>query len=133
KEINEDLTNPIVTINSDMLAVEGLLAEKDVPKVEAGMDTLISLQQQNKRFDGEVTAVQNFPNEGPTVEQPSLYSFTMKFTESDDLDSIRTGAHVNIDVILEEANGALTVPAKSLVSGKEEEQFLYVISPNGTI
>lgn len=132
KEINENLTNPLITINSDVLTVEGLLAEKDVHKVSPGMRSFLSLQQQNEQFNGEVTAVQNFPDEEPTIGQASLYPFTVSFAEPGETDSIRTGAHVNIDVVLEEANGVLTVPAKSIENGKEE-QFLYVISPNGTV
>lgn len=132
KEINENLTNPLITINSDVLTVEGLLAEKDVHKVSPGMRSFLSLQQQNEQCNGEVTAVQNFPDEEPTIGQASLYPFTVSIAEPGETDSIRTGAHVNIDVVLEEANGVLTVPAKSIENGKEE-QFLYVISPNGTV
>lgn len=135
KEINYDLTNPIMTIHSLTPAIEGILTEKDVTKVETGMKTYISFPAQKGKFEGEISQIQPFPAKDATINKPSEYPFTVSFSEeevTEQLTSIPFGAHANIRIVLEEANGALTVPTTSIVKEKKDK-FIYIITDKGTI
>lgn len=138
KDINYDLTNPIMTIHSSIPIVQGILTEKDVTKIETGMKTYISFSSQKGTHEGEVSHIQPFPKNEATIDQPSEYPFTISFIGEEEegqekhLPTFPIGTHANIRVVLEEANGALTVPTTSIVKEKKES-FIYVITNKGTL
>lgn len=135
KEINDDLTNPIMTIQSLTPVVQGILTEKDVEKVASGMKTYISFPSHKGLYEGKVTQVQTFPLEDATIDQPSEYPFTISFLDEENEEKfpeVPIGVHTTVRVVLEEVNNALIVPTSSIVKEKNA-QFIYVLTNKGTI
>ena len=57
KDINQDLSNPIITIASSENKVKGTLSEAQHGAVEQGMEVIVSLAGENKTYKGVVEQV----------------------------------------------------------------------------
>ncbi|WP_066055625.1 efflux RND transporter periplasmic adaptor subunit [Robertmurraya korlensis] len=131
KEIRHDLNNPIVTITSNDIQVEATLTEKEIPTLEEGMKVVISSSLHKDKLEGTISTISTLPKTEPKEKKETLYSYTIQLNEQPS-SSIPHGSNVDLKIITNEINDALTVLAKS-IKQKGVKSYLYVMKANGTI
>ena len=112
KEINKDLSNPVITIASKEPIIEGKVPEAEHKKLQPGLEVLISLKNSNKNYKGIIETISAFPEGKPSVEKESTYPFTVVLNEP--IEDLVHGAHVDVKIITEEVIDAITVPSESV-------------------
>jgi HlyD family secretion protein len=112
KEINKDLSNPVITIASMEPIIEGKVPEAEHKKLQPGLEVLISLKNSNKNYKGIIETISAFPEGKPSVEKESTYPFTVILNEP--IEDLVHGAHVDMKIITEEVIDAITVPSESV-------------------
>lgn len=125
KKVSHDLQNPVVTITSNEKQIEGILDEEEVAEIEKGMKVTITSDRLKEELKGKVSEVAVNPIMEPQVDQESEYRFTVQL---DDDSEILTGAHVEMKIVVEEVEDALTAPVDSL-----KNDFIYVLKGEGRI
>ena len=112
KEINKDLSNPVITIASMEPVIKGKVPEAEHNKLQPGLEVLISLKNSNKNYKGIIETISAFPEGKPSVEKESTYPFTVVLNEP--IEDLVHGAHVDVKIITEEVIDAITVPSESV-------------------
>ena len=112
KEINKDLSNPVITIASMEPIIKGKVPEAEHNKLQPGLEVLISLKNSNKNYKGTIETISAFPEGKPSVEKESTYPFTIVLNEP--IEDLVHGAHVDVKIITEEVIDAITVPSESV-------------------
>ena len=112
KEINKDLSNPVITIASMEPIIKGKVPEAEHKKLQPGLEVLISLKNSNKNYKGIIETISAFPEGKPSVEKESTYPFTVVLNEP--IEDLVHGAHVDMKIITEEVIDAITVPSESV-------------------
>lgn len=112
KNINKDLSNPVMTLASREPMIIGFATEGEHLKLEPGMEATITLKNGNKAYEGIVEKVAAFPDHEPELGKESRYSFQVVPTDS--IDDLTHGTHVDVKIITEEIQDAITVPYQSL-------------------
>ena len=112
KEINKDLSNPVITIASMEPVIKGKVQEAEHNKLQPGLEVLISLKNSNKNYKGIIETISAFPEGKPSVEKESTYPFTIVLNEP--IEDLVHGAHVDVKIITEEVIDAITVPSESV-------------------
>ena len=112
KEINKDLSNPVITIASMEPIIKGRVSEAEHNKLQPGLEVFISLKNSNKNYKGIIETISAFPEGKPSVEKESTYPFTIVLNEP--IEDLVHGAHVDVKVITEEVIDAITVPSESI-------------------
>ena len=112
KEINKDLSNPVITIASMEPIIKGKVPEAEHKKLQPGLEVLISLKNSNKNYKGIIETISAFPEGKPSVEKESTYPFTVVLNEP--IEDLVHGAHVDMKIITEEVIDAITVPSESI-------------------
>ena len=112
KEINKDLSNPVITIASMEPIIKGKVPEAEHNKLQPGLEVLISLKNSNKNYKGIIETISAFPEGKPSVEKESTYPFTIVLNEP--IEDLVHGAHVDMKIITEEVIDAITVPSESV-------------------
>lgn len=130
KKINYDLSDPIITISSRLPSVQGVLDEFEVRKVETGMNASILGLSPKKSVEGIVTEVEALPNHDPHLSKKSQYTFYIQ--PADESEELFLGNHVQVEILLREAEAALIVPEKSIKRVKDNS-YVYILTPAGTI
>jgi HlyD family secretion protein len=130
KEIRQDLNNPIVTITSNNLQVEGTLSEKEISTFEEGMKVYLTSNLQKGKIEGTIATISTLPKTEPKENKETLYTYTVQLEEQPG--SIPLGSNVELKIITNEINDALTVATKA-IKDKGTKSYIYVMMPNGTI
>ncbi|WP_026581967.1 efflux RND transporter periplasmic adaptor subunit [Bacillus sp. J33] len=131
KSIKHDLTNPIVTIISNIQKIEGTLSEKEIKKAAQGMKVFITPEGSNKKIDGTIEKIYNYPVSEPHADKESHYEFTVVMDEAPEQQSFH-GEHVNLKIVTNEVSDTLTVPAKAIKKTKKGK-YAYTILQNGQL
>lgn len=122
KDINKDLSNPIITIASSESLVRGTLSEAEQAKVEPGMKATVTVK--GKKYKGFVEQVMISPEGEPSVKKDSVYAFTVVLEEAPE--KMAHGTHVDVKITTKEIENAINVPSTSVVkTGKKH--VLYVL------
>lgn len=82
KHVNETLTNPLITIEDNVLVAIGELTEQERTQVEEGMMAEISLVELEVLLEGNVLELAKEPVE-LSVEGQSIYPFSIGIEDSD--------------------------------------------------
>jgi HlyD family secretion protein len=130
KEVRQDLNNPIVTITSNDLQVEGTLSENDITTFEEGMKVYVTSNLQKGKIEGTIATISTLPKTEPKENKETLYTYTVQLEEQPG--SIPLGSNVELKIITNEINDALTVATKAL-KDKGTKSYIYVMMSNGTI
>ena len=104
KEINQDLSNPVITIASMEPIIEGKVSEAEHNKLQPGLEVLISLRTVIRTDKGIIETISAFPKGKPSVEKESTYPFTIVLNEP--IEDLVHGAHVDVKIITEEVSDA---------------------------
>ncbi|MCQ6274654.1 efflux RND transporter periplasmic adaptor subunit [Bacillus sp. V3B] len=124
KEINHDLSNPIITIASTENRVKGVLTENEQALIQPRMNVIISLKNRNQTYKGAIQEVSLFPEKEPAVASESQYPFTVVLDEP--IDRMAHGTHVDVTIITNEIANAITVPKESIKKTNKKNQ-LYIL------
>lgn len=122
KEINKDLSNPIITIASTENLIRGTLTEAEQAKVEPGMEAVVSVK--GEKYKGLVDQVMISPEDEPKVGKKSIYAFTVVLDEEPE--KMAHGTHVDVKITTAEIENAITVPASSVEKAGKKKR-LYVL------
>ncbi|WP_338450164.1 hypothetical protein R4Z09_29270 [Niallia oryzisoli] len=123
KSINQDLTNPIITIVSKESMVKGMLTEKEQSKIEPGMEVTVTLPNSGKTYKGSIQEVAHFPEDEPKVKKESKYPFTVVLDKQ--VDDLAHGTHVDVKIVKKAVANALTVPYESIKkNGKVKQVYM---------
>ena len=128
KNINKDLSNPVLTIVSKESMVKGMLSEEEQSKIKPGMEVTVSLKNSNKSYKGSIQEVSHFPEDEPKVKKESQYPFTIVLDKK--VDHLAHGTHVNVKIVKKEVLDAITVPYDSIE--KSGKKYVYVLK-NGKV
>lgn len=131
KEIRHDLNNPIVSIISNSLQVEGTLSEKEVAMFEEGMKVYVTSDLQKGKIEGTIASISTLPKTEPKEKKETLYTYTVQLEEQPG-SSIPLGSNVELKIITNEINDALTVATKA-IKDQGAKSYIYVMMSNGTI
>ena len=128
--VQESLSQPIMTISSKVPSIKGSLHEDDRQTVNEGMNVSVAISSQQEKMTGTISKVSSIPENESGEDQKSTYSFHVQL--DDPVEDLLVGKHVDVDIILKESQNASVVPIKS-IEKKNKEAFIYVLSPSGTI
>lgn len=127
-EIDRSLENPIITITSDASLINGELTLDERMETSIGLKVLVSA----KGFKGEGTIINlaSLPKSGVSLNKESTYPFEVQLNE--DATEILKGTPVQIEIVTDEIEGAVTVPSKVIKKDKNASS-LWVISNTGKL
>ncbi|MFY2156463.1 efflux RND transporter periplasmic adaptor subunit [Cytobacillus firmus] len=127
-EIDRSLENPIITITSDASLINGELTLDERMETSVGLKVLVSA----KDFKGEGTIINlaSLPKSGVSLNKESTYPFSVQLNE--DASEILKGTPVQIEIVTDEIEGAVTVPSKVIKKDKNASS-LWVISNTGKL
>ncbi|KAF0819568.1 MULTISPECIES: efflux RND transporter periplasmic adaptor subunit [Cytobacillus] len=131
KSIKNDLTNPVVTIISNEQKVEGVFTEQEIHKATEGMKVYIIPKGSNKKIDGTLEKILNYPTSEPHAETESRYEFTIAMNEAPEFESFH-GEHVDLRIVTNEVENTLTVPVQAVKMVKKGA-YTYAIQQNGKL
>ncbi|AYA78099.1 hypothetical protein DOE78_23350 [Bacillus sp. Y1] len=131
KEIRHDLNNPIVTITSNDLQVEATLTEKEISTFDEGMKVVITSSLQKDKLEGTISSISTLPKKEPKEKRETQYSYIIQLNEQPS-STIPFGSNVDLKIITNEINDALTVSTNS-IKKKGTKSYMYVMMANGTI
>ena len=120
QEVQQDLSNPVITIASAENKVQGMLTEKEQAMIEPGMEVSISLKNKTKIYKGTIEQVSKSPKEEPEVEKESQYPFTAVLDEP--IEEWAHGTHVDVKIVTEERANAITVPEQAIKKTDKTKQ-----------
>lgn len=127
KDISYELKNPVVTITSHDLKVEGVLDENEVLEIAEGMDVTITSNKLAEKLKGSVSGVSVNPMTDPKLDEESQYSFTVELEEQPET-LIPSGSRVSMKITVAEASDVLTVPEKAI-----KKNSIFVLGRNGKV
>lgn len=130
REIRKDLNNPIVTITSNDLQVEGTLSENEMATFEEGMKVHVTSNLQKGKIKGTIASISTLPKTEPKEKKETLYAYRVQLEQQPS--SIPLGSNVELKIITNEIIDALTVATKA-IKDKGTKSYIYVMMPNGTI
>lgn len=115
KEINrtpED-GDPVVTVLSNKLAVQGSVSELDYPTLSADQEvTVHAAAYPGQPVSGTITMVENRPYQVDEESGLSLYHFSVVIEGENEMAS---GTHVTIDAPIHQNKNAPSVPEESII------------------
>lgn len=135
KDLNSRLDNPIITIRSPEAAVQGVFNEQQMNKVKDGLMIHASVDPLPVTFQGEISHIEKFPEQEPSVKRKSLYPFTAQLDKSnmkEAADQLLPGMKANVTVVTKEALQAVTVPASTLTK-IGNHSYVFVLNTKGQI
>ncbi|MBN8207165.1 efflux RND transporter periplasmic adaptor subunit [Bacillus sp. NTK071] len=115
KEINRTPEDgePVVTVLSNKLAVQGSVSELDYPTLTADQEvTVHATAYPGKPLSGRITMVENRPYKVDEESGLSYYHFTVVMEGENEMAS---GTHVTIEAPLHQNNNAPSVPEESII------------------
>ena len=127
KKVNERLENPIITIASNVLAIEGQLTENQFNKAKTGM--LFSANVAGKQLEGTLGKINSYPVDTPAIDKENLYHFKGILTEQPA--SLAIGSKAAVSVVTAEAIGVPTVQKKAIHNAKNP--YVYQLNEDGRI
>lgn len=128
KDLSHDLKNPVVTIVSNDLVLEGKLSEEQLGKVEEGMEVHIYSRLTDGRLKGNVSKVTKHPDGEPDLESSSYYPFIAEFDE--EAEELNVGFHVKAELVTDEARNVPAVFEKNIGSDSDTD-YIWVLKQNG--
>lgn len=125
--VNKKLENPLVTIASNELAIEGQFTENQLTKAEPGME--LTAKSSGQKMEGTLDKINPYPVKEPAIGQENAYTFTAGILEQPE--KLPIGTKATVKVVTAEANGVPTLQEKAIHDGKKS--FVYQLNKNGLI
>lgn len=77
KNINRNLNNPIISIVSTNMAIEGYFSGEEMKKAEVGMTIKASSSDSKKALKGTIGRIHSYPAEEPSLKKKTDFHFRL--------------------------------------------------------
>lgn len=124
KNINKNLNNPIISIVSTNMAIEGDFSEEEMKKAEVGMTIKASSPDLKKSLNGTIGRIHSYPAEEPSLKKGSRFPFqAMIEQEGEETEPLLVGSKVNLAVITNEKAGVPSIPEEAVHPKKQPHVY----------
>lgn len=128
--INKDMQNPIITIASNTLAVEGELTESQMKKVAVDQQVKMYSSLHKQGYEGNIQQIVSYPKGNPSVDKETKYPFMVGISDADE--QLLPGAKLSMKIIVNEVKDVPIVPTKSTFkTGKK--MYVYQLNEKGFV
>lgn len=130
KNINKNLNNPIISIVSTNMAIEGDFSEEDMKKAEVGMTIKASSSDSKKALKGTIGRIHSYPAEEPSLKKDNRFPFQALIEpEGEETEPLLVGSKVNLTVITNEKAGVPSVPIEAV--HYQKNPYIYKLTKKG--
>ncbi|MEF2098267.1 efflux RND transporter periplasmic adaptor subunit [Bacillus sp. CFBP9009] len=132
KNINKNLNNPIISIVSTNMAIEGDFSEEEMKKAEVGMTIKASSSDSKKAFKGTIGRIHSYPAEEPSLKKDNRFPFQALIEpEGEETEPLLVGSKVNLTVISNEKAGVPSVPIEAV--HYQKQPHVYKLTKKGYV
>ncbi|MED3993263.1 efflux RND transporter periplasmic adaptor subunit [Peribacillus frigoritolerans] len=132
KNINKNLDNPIISIVSTNMAIEGDFSEEEMKKAEVGMTIKASSSDSKKALKGKIGRIHSYPAEEPTLKKDNRFPFQALIEpEGEETEPLLVGSKVNLTVITNEKAGVPSIPIEAVQYQKHP--YIYKLTNKGHV
>lgn len=132
KNINKNLENPIISIVSTNMAIEGDFSEEEMKKAEVGMTIKASSSDSKKELKGTIGRIHSYPAEEPSFKKDNRFPFQALIeSEGEETEALLVGSKVNLTVITNEKAGVPSIPIEAVQYHKQP--YIYKLTKNGYV
>lgn len=109
--INEDVQNPVITIASSAISVEGDLTEQQMKKAAVEQEVYMYSSLHNEKYKGTIQKVVSYPKGSPSIDKETKYPFVVQLDK--EAENLLPGAKLHMTVVVDEAKNVPVVANKS--------------------
>ncbi|MFK9120476.1 efflux RND transporter periplasmic adaptor subunit [Peribacillus frigoritolerans] len=132
KNINKNLNNPIISIVSTNMAIEGDFSEEEMKKAEVGMTIKASSSDSKKALKGKIGRIHSYPAEEPSLKKDNRFPFQALIEpEGEETEPLLVGSKVNLTVITNEKAGVPSIPIVAVQYQKQP--YIYKLTNKGHV
>lgn len=132
KNINKNLNNPIISIVSTNMAIEGDFSEEEMKKAEVGMTIKASSSDSKKALKGKIGRIHSYPAEEPSLKKNNRFPFQALIEpEGEETEPLLVGSKVNLTVITNEKAGVPSIPIEAVQYQKQP--YIYKLTNKGHV
>ncbi|MFJ7995544.1 efflux RND transporter periplasmic adaptor subunit [Peribacillus frigoritolerans] len=132
KSINKNLNNPIISIVSTNMAIEGDFSEEEMKKAEVGMTIKASSSDSKKALKGKIGRIHSYPAEEPSLKKDNRFPFQALIEpEGEETEPLLVGSKVNLTVIINEKAGVPSIPIEAVQYQKQP--YIYKLTNKGHV
>ncbi|MFJ7941658.1 efflux RND transporter periplasmic adaptor subunit [Peribacillus sp. NPDC096622] len=132
KNINKNLNNPIISIVSTNMAIEGYFSEEEMKKAEVGMTIKASSSDSKKALKGTIGRIHSYPAEEPSLKKDNRFPFQASIEpEGEETEPLLVGSKVNLTVITNEKAGVPSIPIEAVQYQKQP--YIYKLTNKGHV
>ncbi|MBT2669031.1 efflux RND transporter periplasmic adaptor subunit [Bacillus sp. ISL-4] len=132
KNINKNLNNPIISIVSTNMAIEGEFSEEEMKKAEVGMTIKASSSDSKKTLKGTIGRIHSYPAEEPSLKKDNRFPFQALIEpEGEETEPLLVGSKVDLTVITNEKAGVSSVPIEAVYYQKQP--YTYKLTKKGYV
>ncbi|MCK2005956.1 efflux RND transporter periplasmic adaptor subunit [[Brevibacterium] frigoritolerans] len=132
KNINKNLNNPIISIVSTNMAIEGDFTEEEMKKAEVGMTIKASSSDSKKALKGSIGRIHSYPAEEPSLKKDNRFPFQALIEpEGEEAEPLLVGSKVNLTVITNEKAGVPSIPIEAVQYQKHP--YIYKLTNKGHV
>ena len=132
KNINKNLNNPIISIVSTNMAIEGDFTEEEMKKAEVGMTIKASSSDSKKALKGTIGRIHSYPAEEPSLKKDNRFPFQALIEpEGEETEPLLVGSKVNLTVITNEKAGVPSIPIEAVQYQKQP--YIYKLTNKGHV
>ncbi|TKH00128.1 efflux RND transporter periplasmic adaptor subunit [Peribacillus simplex] len=132
KNINKNLNNPIISIVSTNMAIEGDFSEEEMKKAEVGMTIKASSSDSKKALKGTIGRIHSYPAEEPSLKKDNRFPFQALIEpEGEETEALLVGSKVNLTVITNEKAGVPSIPIEAVQNHKQP--YIYKLTKKGYV
>jgi HlyD family secretion protein len=133
KNINKNLNNPIISIVSTNMAIEGDFSEEEMKKAEVGMTIKASSSDSKKALKGTIGRIHSYPAEEPSLKKDNRFPFQALIDdpEGEETEPLLVGSKVNLTVITNEKAGVPSIPIEAV--HYQKHPYIYKLTNKGHV
>ncbi|MES9739544.1 efflux RND transporter periplasmic adaptor subunit [Peribacillus frigoritolerans] len=132
KNINKNLDNPIISIVSTNMAIEGYFSGEEMKKAEVGMTIKASSSDSKKALKGTIGRIHSYPAEEPSLKKDNRFPFQALIEpEGEETEALLVGSKVDLTVITNEKAGVLSVPIEAV--HYQKQPYIYKFTKKGYV
>ncbi len=151
-DINKDGENPVITIASTALEVQGILTEEQMKQAEVGQEVHLHSVLHGTDYEGTIGKIHSYPDKRPSLEEEAEYPFIVQFntdiegdeegegvedaesadSQSDTDERLLPGAKLSMEVVVGRSENVPFIKESSAFSpGKE--RAVYQLTDKGIV
>lgn len=132
KNINKNLDNPIISIVSTNVAIEGYFSGEEMKKAEVGMTIKASSSDSKKALKGTIGRIHSYPAEEPSLKSDNRFPFQALIEpEGEETEALLVGSKVDLTVITNEKAGVPSVPIEAI--HYQKQPYIYKFTKKGYV